>query len=87
MTGGEQKPLEKYNAKTRTWHTDDKTSTKITAIFDIENGKSGWIRFIEGTAPDFRMVPMAALVAGRLTPPCRPTSTPRASRCSSAVSG
>jgi hypothetical protein len=69
MTGGEQKPLVKYNAKTAKWHVDDKVVDKITLLMDLEHAKAGWVKFMEGTAPDFRLVPMASLVAGGQYPP------------------
>jgi hypothetical protein len=69
MTGGDQKPLLKYNAKTAKWHVDDKVVDKVTLLVDIENGESGWVRFAEGVAPDFRLVSMASLVAGGQYPP------------------
>jgi hypothetical protein len=69
MTGEDQKPLLKYNAKTAKWHVDDKVVDKVTMLLDLENGESGWVKFAEGVAPDFRMVPMALLVAGGQYPP------------------
>jgi hypothetical protein len=69
MTGGDQRPLLKYNAKTGKWHLDDKVVDKVTMLVDLENGESGWVRFAEGVAPDFRLVPMASLVAGGQYPP------------------
>jgi hypothetical protein len=69
MTGGDQKPLLKGNAKTSKWHIDDKVVDKVTMLVDLENGESGWVRFAEGVAPDFRLVPMASLVAGGQYPP------------------
>ena len=86
MTGGDQKPLLKYNAKTGKWHVDDKVVDKITLLVDLENGESGWVRFGEGLAPDFRLVTMAAWSRVVNTRRCRRTSTARASRCSSAAS-
>jgi hypothetical protein len=69
MNGGDQKPLIKYNAKAAKWHVDDKVIDKITVLVDFENGESGWVKFAEGVAPDFRMVSMASLVAGSQYPP------------------
>jgi hypothetical protein len=69
MTGEDQKPLLKYNAKTAKWHVDDKVVDKATMLVDFENGKSGWVKFAEGVAPDFRIVSMASLVAGCQYPP------------------
>ena len=69
MTGGDQKPLLKYNAKTGKWHVDDQVKDKITFLADLEHGETGWIRFGEGLTPDFRMTTMAAMVAGGQFPP------------------
>jgi hypothetical protein len=72
MTGGDQKPLVKYNAKTAKWYVDEKILDKLTMLVDFETGESGWVKFAEGTAPDFRMVSMASLVAGGQYPPQPP---------------
>jgi hypothetical protein len=72
MTGGEQKPLIKYNAKAKSWSIDDQTVSKLTMIVDLEHAECGWLRFAEGTMPDFRLTPMAAIVAGGTFPPMPP---------------
>jgi hypothetical protein len=72
MTGGEQKPLVKYNARTAKWHVDDKVIDKITLLVDLAHGETGWVRFSEGVAPDFRMTTMAAMVAGGQFPAMPP---------------
>jgi hypothetical protein len=69
MTGGDQKPLLKYNAKLGKWLLDDQTLDKITMLVDLEHAEAGWVRFSEGVAPDFRLTPMSALVAGGQYPP------------------
>jgi hypothetical protein len=69
MTGGDQKPLVKFNAKSGKWHIDDQVVDKITMLVDLENAECGWVLFREGVAPDFRLVPMASLVAGGAYPP------------------
>jgi hypothetical protein len=72
MTGGESKPILKYNAKSGRCSVDNQVFDKITMIVDLENGESGWIRFPDGSPPDFKMVPMASLVAGGAYPPKPP---------------
>jgi hypothetical protein len=68
MTGGEQKPLVKYNAKTGQWQIDDKVVTTLTMLVDMEHAEAGWAKFAEGVAPDFRMTTMASMVAGGAYP-------------------
>jgi hypothetical protein len=69
MTGGESKSLVKYNAKAGKMEVDNQVFDRITLIVDLEHGETGWIKFIEGIPPDFRMVTMASLVAGGPFPP------------------
>lgn len=50
-------PYMKYNAKAGRWYTktdagDEVEVRNMTAIFDLENIKTGWILFVEGGAPD-----------------------------------
>jgi hypothetical protein len=72
LTGGEQRPLMKLNARTAKVHVDDKVYDKITMLMDFDNAEVGPVRFGEGTAPDFRMIAMAAVVAGAPFPPMPP---------------
>ena len=41
MTGGEQKPLLKYNAKSGKFHIDDKAYDKVTIVMDFDNAECG----------------------------------------------
>jgi hypothetical protein len=72
MTGGEQKPLLKFNEKTREFVIDDRVVTKLTMLIDLEHGETGWMYFKEGVQPDFRLVPMSAVVNGEVPFPPMP---------------
>jgi hypothetical protein len=64
MTGGDSTPIIKYNAKARLWKVDDVPLNAITFVVDMDNAEAGWSRFAENSAPDFRMVRVADLLAG-----------------------
>jgi hypothetical protein len=64
MTGGDQVPIVKFNAKSRLWKVDDVTVDKIDMIIDLGGTETGWMRFTENSAPDFRMVKVADLLNG-----------------------
>jgi hypothetical protein len=72
MTGGETKPLVKFNARVGKWYIDNTVTDKLSMLVDFDHGESGWARFAEGTAPSFVMVSMASLVAGGQYPPMPP---------------
>jgi hypothetical protein len=46
------------------WQTEQRDVTDVLrergAIFDLENGQRGWIRFVKGQAPDMVLVPFGA---------------------------
>lgn len=57
-TGGEFKVFVKYNAKAGRWYTkedkpeaDEFEVTNMTAIFDMDNLRTGWFLFAPGVAP------------------------------------
>ena len=57
-TGGDFKTYCKYNAKAGRWYTkgeeqgaEEYEVTNMTAIFDIENIRTGWFLFAAGVAP------------------------------------
>jgi hypothetical protein len=54
----------KYNAKARLWGIDGTSLDRIRFIPDLENAQAGWLKFAEGSAPDFRLVPVKALLDG-----------------------
>jgi hypothetical protein len=87
MTGGDQKPLLKYNAKTAKWHVDDKVVDKVTMLLDLENGESGWVKFAEGSLPTFGWCRWLCWSLAASIRRCRLTSTVKVSRCSGAASG
>jgi hypothetical protein len=62
----------KYNARTARWHVDNQENDKISMVVDMEHGETGWVKFMEGLSPDFRMTTMAAMVAGGQYPPMPP---------------
>jgi hypothetical protein len=64
MTGGEQKPIIKYNAKAAKWKVDDVLLNSVSFIIDMDNIEAGWCKFTEGSAPDFKMVKVAELLNG-----------------------
>jgi hypothetical protein len=68
MTGGDSAPIVKYNAKARLWKVDDVSLNAINFIVDMDNAEAGWSRFVENSAPDFRMVPVSDLIAGKPFP-------------------
>lgn len=63
-TGGEFKVYVKYNAKAGRWYTkedkpeaDEFEVTDFTALFDMDNLKTGWFLFAPGVAPVKNMDP------------------------------
>ena len=64
MTGGDQKPIVKYNAKAAKWKVDDVLLNTINFVIDMDSIEAGWCKFTEGAAPDFRMVKVAELLNG-----------------------
>ena len=56
ITGGDQQPIVKYNAKAAKWKVDDKLLNAITMIIDMDSVEIGWSKFTEGMAPEFEMV-------------------------------
>lgn len=63
-TGGDFTVYIKYNAKAGRWYTkEDKPEaeeyevTNMTAVFDMDNLKTGWFLFAPGTAPVKQMDP------------------------------
>jgi hypothetical protein len=74
ITGSDQQPIVKYNAKSAKWKVDDTLLNDITMIVDMRNAEVGWMRFTEGLAPAFHMVPAVKLASG--TPfPTMPSDT------------
>jgi hypothetical protein len=65
---GEGQPILKANAKAGRFTIDDKSETKIQFIADLENAEAGWMRFGENMSPDFRLVPVPDLLAGKSYP-------------------
>jgi hypothetical protein len=47
---------------------DITTEPKFKAIFDFENVEVGWILFVAGQAPDFRMVPIGSMQPPKPSP-------------------
>jgi hypothetical protein len=70
ITGGDQQPIVKYNAKSAKWKVDDTLLNDITMIVDMSNVEVGWMKFGENQPPDFKMIP-AALI-GRVELPAMP---------------
>ena len=68
MTGGEARPIVKYNAKARLWKLDDTPLNAISFVADMDHAEAGWMRFNENTAPDFHMTTVADLLAGGTYP-------------------
>jgi hypothetical protein len=68
MTGGDQVPIVKFNAKSRLWKVDDVSVDKIDMIVDLDNTETGFMRFTENSAPDFRVVRVADLLNGAQYP-------------------
>jgi hypothetical protein len=64
MTSGDSKPILKYDARTGRWKIDKREISSITMIVDVENAEAGWLRFKEGSTPQFRMVPVRDLLNG-----------------------
>jgi hypothetical protein len=68
--GGESKPFLGYNAKARLWTIDKETKTsRLKFVADCDNAEAGWMKFAEGMAPDFQLVPVADLLDGKPYPP------------------
>jgi hypothetical protein len=68
ITGGDQKPVLKYNAKSAKWKIDDAVHNTISMIVDMDNVEVGWMRFSEGMAPDFIMIKASDYDAGKPFP-------------------
>jgi hypothetical protein len=68
MTGGDAKPIVKYNAKARLWKVDDVSLNSISFVVDMDHAEAGWSLFRENSAPDFRMVPAMDLAGGQPYP-------------------
>jgi hypothetical protein len=67
--GGEGRPFLGYNAKARLWSIDKDTKvSRIKFVADLDNAEAGWMRFAEGVAPDFKLVPVADLLDGKPYP-------------------
>jgi hypothetical protein len=75
---GDFLPIIKYDARSGRWFRVDRTETvngfvgepvDITNIFkviaDFENVEVGWINFVAGSAPDFRLVPIGSRLPPR----------------------
>jgi hypothetical protein len=67
-TVGENKPIIKCNAKSGRFTVDDVSVIKIQFIADVENAEAGWMRFGENVAPDFKLVRVKDLLAGKPYP-------------------
>jgi hypothetical protein len=65
---GEGQPILKANAKSGRFTVDDTHVIKIQFIADLENAEAGWMRFGENMSPDFRLVPVRDLLAGKPYP-------------------
>jgi hypothetical protein len=65
---GEGQPILKANAKSGRFTVDDVSVTRIMFIADLENAEAGWMRFGENMTPDFRLVPIRDLLAGKPYP-------------------
>jgi hypothetical protein len=66
---GEGKPILKCNAKSGRFTVDEVSVIKIQFIADLENAQAGWMRFGENMSPNFRLVPVKDLLAGKPYPP------------------
>jgi hypothetical protein len=65
---GEGQVILKCNAKSGRFTIDDTSVTKIQFIADLENAEAGWMRFGENMSPDFRLVAVKDLLAGKPYP-------------------
>jgi hypothetical protein len=65
MTGGDQKPILKYNAKAAKWKMDDVLLNSVAMAVDMNNAEAGWALFREGSAPDFQMLSVMDLAGGK----------------------
>jgi hypothetical protein len=65
---GDSQPILKGNAKSGRFTVDDVSVTKIQFIADLENAEAGWMRFGENMSPDFRLVKVKDLLAGKPYP-------------------
>ena len=68
----EQCPFIKINAKTAKVQVDDKEYDKISLLMDMETADVGYICFSAGKAPEYHMLPLAAVTAGAPLPPRPP---------------
>jgi hypothetical protein len=66
--GGDSQPILKCNAKSGRFTIDDTSVIKIQFVADLENAEAGWMRFGENLPPDFRLVRVADLLAGKPYP-------------------
>lgn len=60
-SGGSYDPIVKYNAKAGRWtlrvsKDDERDVDSPVFVADFENVKKGWVKFIEGMAPDEQLV-------------------------------
>jgi hypothetical protein len=69
MTGGDQVPILKYNAKSRMWRVDDTSVDRLDMIVDLDNAEAGQMRFAENSSPDFHTIKVADLLNGAAYPP------------------
>ena len=82
ITGGDQKPVLKYNAKSAKWKVDDAVHNAVSMIIDMENVEVGWLKFSEASPPEFVLIKARDYDFGTPFPP-RPMSWTRmAGRCS-----
>jgi hypothetical protein len=66
--GGVAKPFAKYNAKADKWFVrtpegGDQEIPRPTFLIDLKNIRTGWLRFIEGQAPERRIDPSLSQIA------------------------
>ena len=66
---GDGQPILKINAKSGRATVDDVSVVRLQAIMDLENAEAGWMRFGENMSPDFRLVLVKDLLAGKPYPP------------------
>jgi hypothetical protein len=68
MTGGDAAPIVKYNAKARLWKIDDVARDNISFAIDMDNADAGWMLLRENSTPDFAMLSVNELAAGKPYP-------------------
>jgi hypothetical protein len=70
---GDFLPILKFNAKSGRWYKRDPEGNEfvdnevpsLTAVFDLENIRTGWLKFGQGTGPEFFADPDLATQAAR----------------------